>query len=157
MSTLIIYATKHDSTLQYAETIKKQMDNKADLVLAKKSHDIDVNNYDTIIIGSAVYAGRIMGSVKKFIKHNLDSLLKKQIGLYICCMEKGEKAMKELEDNYPETIRKHAKALGTFQGGFNFDDMNFLEKAIIKKVSGTTESVSFFSEDPVKDFVDKLK
>ncbi len=156
MSALIIYASKHQSTEKYAELIRDQM-NDTTLVHAKKSGSIDLKAYDTVIIGSAVYAGRILGSVKKFVKKNLDTLLTKKAGLFICCMEKDDKAMKELEDNYPENLRHHAKALGTFRGGFNFDDMNFLEKTIIKKVSGNTESVSFFSEEAVKPFVDQLK
>ncbi len=131
--------------------------NDATLIHAKKTGTIDLNTYDTIIIGSAVYAGRILGSVKKFINKHTDTLLAKKTGLFICCMEKDDKAMKELEDNYPENLRNHAKALGTFRGGFDFDDMNFLEKVIIKKVSGNTKSVSYFSEAPVKAFTEKLK
>lgn len=157
MSTLIIYATKHQATLKYAETIKDQIKDEVELILAKKSKNINLNQYDTVIIGSSVYVGKILGSAKKFIKNNLDMLLTKKVGLFICCMEKDEKAMKELEENYPKSLINHAKALGTFRGGFDFDRMNFLEKAAIKKISGNTESISFFTEEPVKTFVDKLK
>ena len=78
-------------------------------------------------------------------------LLKRKIGLFICCMEKDEKAQRQLNSAYPKELINHAAVAGIMGGEFNFDKMNFLEKAIIKKVAGVTESVSRVSvEDAVK-------
>ncbi|MDY6801220.1 MAG: hypothetical protein SVU94_08360 [Bacteroidota bacterium] len=45
-------------------------------------------------------------------------------------MEEGEKAREQFKNAYPESLR--SKAIdGHFGGEFNFDKMNFFEKAII--------------------------
>ena len=157
MKTLIVYATRHGCTKTCAEKIRSVLPRGADLVTIKESGDIALEAYDAVAIGGSIHAGRIQGSVKKFCDRRQDVLLKKKVGLFLCCMEEGEKAKKEFEDNFPQALRNHASAKGIFGGAFDFDRMNFLERAIVKKVAGVRNSVSKISDQAIAEFVGKMK
>ncbi|MCI0471420.1 MAG: flavodoxin, partial [Candidatus Aminicenantes bacterium] len=57
---------------------------------------------------------------------------------------------------YPEDLRKHAAVTGFFGGEFKFESMNFLQKAIIKKVANTSESVYKLDRESIRQFADAL-
>ena len=46
-------------------------------------------------------------------------------------MEKAETAQTQLENAYPKDLMDHAIACDFFGGEFNFEKMNFIEKAIV--------------------------
>jgi menaquinone-dependent protoporphyrinogen oxidase len=72
-------------------------------------------------------------------------------------MEEGEKAQVQFANAYPAELREHASATGLFGGEFNLDMMNFLEKAIVKKVAGVTDNVSKINEEQIKKFAAVMK
>jgi len=156
MKTLIIYATTHGCTQSCAEKLKTQLAGEVDLVNLKDSDEIRVDDYDRVMVGGSIHAGRIQGRVVRFCTKNLSTLLKKKTGLFLCCMEKGEKAKKQFEDAFPAELRRHASASGLFGGGFDFTRMNWIEKAIIKKVSHVTESISNMDEEAITRFAREM-
>jgi|GEM_PF-293494 menaquinone-dependent protoporphyrinogen oxidase len=156
MKTLIIYATTHGCTQSCAEKLKAQLAGEVDLVNLKGSGKIKVDDYDRVMVGGSIHAGKIQGRVSRFCTDNLASLLKKKTGLFLCCMEKGEKAQKQFEDAFPAELRRHASASGLFGGGFDFSRMNWIEKAIIKKVAHVTESVSNTDKEAIARFAREM-
>ena len=111
-----------------------------------------IDTYDTVIIGGSIHAGMLQRSVKKFCNDHTKILLRKKVGLFLCCMEEGEKAEKQFNDNYPQILRDHASAKGTFGGEFIFEKMNIIAKSIVKKVANIGHSVSKISEESIKQF-----
>lgn len=157
MKTLIVYATKYGSTKTCAEKIKNQLKNDVDLVDIKKQKNPEINDYTTIIIGGSMYAGRIQKQIKKFCTANINNLLQKKIGLYICCMYEGNQAEQQFKEAFPESLQQHAAARGILGGALNFNKMNFLEKTIIKKISGVEKSLSSISEEKISSFINDLQ
>ena len=94
--------------------------------------------------------------LKKFCEKNLEILARKNLGLFICCMEEGEKTREQFDAAFEEDMRGHATALGMFGGEFDFSRMNFLEKKVIRKVADITESVSKIDEDRIDRFVESM-
>lgn len=156
MKTLIVYQSSHGCTEKCAEKVKSGLTGEIEVVNLKKNSRVDIAPYDTVIVGGSIHAGRIQGKVKGFCSRNQEALLTKKLGLYICCMEE-ERDQEEFDANYPEVLRNHATAKGIFGGEFDFDRMGFIAKAIVKKVAGTTESVSKIREDAIKKFVEEIR
>jgi len=156
MSTLIVYATRHGCTEKAVEILKDKLEGDITAVNVKENKNPDLSPFATVIIGGSIHAGQIQGKIKKFCKKSLDILKQKRLGLFLCCMEDGEKAQAQFDEAYPVELRKHAAA-GLFGGEFNFDMMNFLERAIIKKIAGVTDSVSKMKEDQIKQFAAAMK
>ncbi len=115
-----------------------------------------LDDFQTIILGGSIRIGSIQKRMKKFCEKNLEELLKKKIGLYICCMFEGDTATGQLNGAYPEVLRDHATATGLFGGELEFGKMNVFEKMIIKQVANISVDVSKFNEAAVKKFCEKI-
>jgi menaquinone-dependent protoporphyrinogen oxidase len=157
MKTLIVYATKHGCTEKCAYRLKENLSGEIELANLKNKPKHRIEEYDTVLIGGSIHAGRIQKSVPKFCKTHLGSLLKKKIGLFICCMEKGEKAEEQFGKAFPKELQDHAKAKGCFGGALDFDKMNFIEKAILKKVANIEKSISDISEKSIQKFISEIR
>lgn len=156
MKTLIAYCSHHGCTEKTAIELKQNLGTKVDLCNLKKDIVSDLNEFDRIIIGGSIHAGRIQKRVKDFCDRNLQLLLEKEIGLFICCMEEGETAQHELQQSFPEALLMAAKAKDCFGGEFNFQKMNFLEKMIVKKIAHVKESTSNVDHSKIQNFSKKM-
>jgi len=156
MSTIIAYVTSHGCTEKAAQMLAEQLKDEVNLVNLKKSSRPDLSAFDTIIIGGSIHAGRIQGRVKRFCQDHLDTLKQKRLGLFLCCMEEGDTAQKQFDEAFPAELRTHAAAAGLFGGEFDFDKMNFIQRAIIKKIAGTSENVSKIKKDNIHQFAAAL-
>jgi len=156
MKTLITYCTRHGCTEKVAKQIRDFLGDEATLYNLKDKKQVDPTTFDRIIIGGSIHAGQIQKKVKKFYTENLDLLLQKELGIFICCMEEGEKAEQELQDVFPDTLLSHAKATACLGGEFNFEKMNFLEKMIVRKVAKVDRSVSNIKNDTIRLFSDQM-
>ena len=152
MKILIIYASSHGCAAQAAARLQNELAGEVKVQNLKDKTPVFVNAFDRIIIGGSIHAGAIQGNVKKFCRNNLHTLMEKEIGLFICCMDK-EKAQQQFDSAFPEALRNHARASGLFGGAFDFERMNFLQKTIIKKISGIQESVQDLNEAAIQEFI----
>lgn len=142
MKTAILYASSHGTSLKVAEHIAQKLENTAvKLINLKKLRNPDVSEYDTIIIGCSIHAGNIQNVVKKFFENNKSSLLSKSIALFLCCMNEPEKET-QFERVFPEWLRTYSVCNIIAGGEFLFEEMNFFEKAIVRKVSKIDSTVS---------------
>ena len=156
MKTLIIYCTTHGFTEKVVNEIKTFIGGNVSLCNLKKETAPDVNLFDRVIIGGSIHAGQIQKKIREFCKSNQESLLKTELGLFICCMEEGKKAYEELEQVYPKALIQHAKATACLGGAFNFEKMNFLEKFIVRKVAKVSKSISKEDHESVRVFSNKM-
>jgi menaquinone-dependent protoporphyrinogen oxidase len=154
--TLIVYASKHGTTEKAVEVLKQSF-LEATICNLKKDTCPSIESFDRIIVGGSIRAGRIQKEISIFCQKNLDSLLQKEVGLFICCMYEGEKAESQFIQAFPEELRRVVRAKGIFGGELLFEKMDFLEKAVIKKISGIKQSVSRFNPDEIKDFARKFQ
>ncbi|MFZ7133943.1 MAG: flavodoxin domain-containing protein [Eubacteriales bacterium] len=164
MNTIIIYATKHGTVHQCASQLSKAISGKVDLYRINKDNFPDLSQYDAVIIGGSIYAGRIQKEIKEFCNENISELMRKKIGLFICCMLQ-ENAQTNLKQSFPEDLFNAAIAKDCFGGEMKFSDMNFLEKTITKMVSKSnvkkdsqevnmdmTKDISMISEENIQRF-----
>jgi len=156
MKTLIAYCTTHGCTEKNAHELKNFLGEDVTLVNLKKEINPDIENYERVIIGGSIHAGQIQKKIKLFCNNNLEQLKYKELGLFICCMEEGRTAQKQLQDAYPEELYYKAKATGCFGGEFNFEKMNFFEKLIVKKVAKVEKSTTKINQKAIKSFSKKM-
>lgn len=156
MKIAIIYSTKHGCADKCARTLANEIDTNTALINLELSTDVNLDAFNTIILGGSIHAGAINKRIKKFIDNYEDILLTKKLGLFLCCLFEGEKALKQFQDAYPETLRNKAIAHGLFGGELDFEKMNFFEKAIVKKVANIEESTSMINYSNIKEFAKKI-
>ena len=156
MSALIVFMTKHGCTEKSAGILKEHISGEVAFVNLKQEKNPNLSRHDTIIIGGSIHAGRIQNGVRRFCERNMETLLGKRLGLFICCMYEEETAEKQFEEAYPEDLRRHAAATGLFGGEFDFQKMNFIERKIVKKVAKVEESVSRIDHEAIQEFAAKM-
>jgi menaquinone-dependent protoporphyrinogen oxidase len=157
MKTAIVYTTKHGCTDKCAHTLANNLEKETSLFNIELEDDINLDHFDTVIVGGSIHAGMINKKIKSFINKNLALLLEKKIGLFLCCMYEGDQALEQFRNAFPEPLRNKAEAHGLFGGEFEFEKMNFLEKAIVKKVANVEHSVSNINYANIKAFAEKIK
>jgi menaquinone-dependent protoporphyrinogen oxidase len=156
MKTLIIYSTNHGSTADAARRIKEKIGSDAIAVDVKEDPTHDLAPYDEVIIGGSIHAGSIQRTIRKFCKANESVLLRKRLGLFISCMYEGDRAREQFERAFPKALREHSIAHGYFGGVLDFEKMNFVERAIVRKVEGVTETVRKIDHAAMDAFAEKM-
>jgi len=156
MSTLIAFASKYGFTKTCAEILAKKLEGKVDICDLRSNHP-DLTKYDKVIIGGSIYAGKIRKPVKSFCSDNQNTLKDKKTGLFICGMAKEDDAQKQLESSFPKELFATAAAKGFFGGECNYNKMNFIEKFIMKKITGSDQSQSRIAEENITRFAGLMR
>ncbi|MCL2245835.1 MAG: flavodoxin domain-containing protein [Lentimicrobiaceae bacterium] len=159
MKTIIIYTSKHGTTEKVAIAIAEKLKETHEVTLCSlnKNAQPDISNFDTVILGTPIYAGQASKKMKVFCQTHESILLQKKTGLFVCGMDPDKnKQEQELSNAYSEALRKQAAATGFLGGAFLFELMNFFERFIIKRIVKTTTSVERIENEAVERFVGKL-
>lgn len=104
MNGVIIYKGKYNSTWQYAEWLAAEL--KMPIALSENIGKEQLQNYNTVILGSPVYMGKLL--IKKWMKQNIAALQGKKIFLFVVSgtpANQKEKLQKYLQVSVPGEIR----------------------------------------------------
>ncbi|TCT15376.1 menaquinone-dependent protoporphyrinogen oxidase [Natranaerovirga pectinivora] len=137
---LIVYGTKYGSAEKCVDKLLGALKDPTDVCNIQKMSGIDLGKYDTVIIGGSIYMGNIQKEIKTFCSQNLEVLKSKKIALFICCMQTGENAYKQLENAYPKELIEVAKDKKVFGGEINTKKLGFFDRFITKMVSKASNS-----------------
>jgi len=135
MSTLIAYSSTLGCTEQCASKLKEGLGAGVELIRISRRTKFDLEPYESIIIGGSIHAGMIQRSVFRFCEIYLDSLLQKQVGLFVCCMDPDADEKELIARAFPERLVEHALASGFFGGELNIKKMNLLQKIMTRKAA----------------------
>lgn len=142
MKTGIIYATKYSTTERIARLIKDKINSGCvQLINLENGSEVDLSLFDRIVLGTPIYAGLPMKSMKDFCKKYNDALSVKPLYTFISGMEtNADKRTLEMVNAYPYSLRIHASGNYFLGGSFQFEKMTFMERMIVKYVSKKNES-----------------
>ena len=161
MKTLIIYGTKHGTTKKIVNMIAKKMkvSDDVEIVNVKDIKNYNLRVFDRVIIGGSIHAGDIQKNIKKFCEENKDELKEKQLGLFITCMFKDKEVQEEqLNKAYSKELRDASKTYSILGGEFLFEEMNFIEKMMVKIIAKTNKTISKIDKNAIDKFTkDMLK
>ena len=156
MKTAIVFSSNHGTTEKASQLLKKQLKGDVDVINLKESSNLSLKDYDSVILGSSIYAGSVKSKLKQFIKQNQRDLMTKKIGLFLCCMYEGDKAAKQFETAYPKELRELSVSNGLFGGEFILTNLNFFERKIIKMIDGVTTDVSKLDVQEIQKFANRF-
>jgi menaquinone-dependent protoporphyrinogen oxidase len=157
METAIIYYSKHGTTKKVADMLASKLKVDKTFIDFKINKSPIIEKYDSIILGSPIYAGNSSKKMKNFCIQNIEYLKSKPIGLYVCGMEKDEiKQQEELERAYPLELIEKAKTKQFLGGEFLFENMNLFERIIIKKIAKTDKTVSSINYENLDMFIEEF-
>ena len=164
---LIIYSTTDGHTLEICQRLKEvieKQDHQVTLISIDDETDVDLKQFDKIVIGASIRYGKHSRKVYDFIKRNILILDSKPNAFFSVNV-----VARKPEKNQPETnpyLRKflrqitwQPKELAVFAGKLDYPRYNFRDRQIIRFIMWMTKGptdpgtvVDFTSWKQVEDF-----
>jgi menaquinone-dependent protoporphyrinogen oxidase len=156
MKTLILFSTKYGSVEKTARLLAGKLE--GDTVIRNINEGPpELDGYDNIIFGGSIYVGKIQNELKFFISDNLDTLLAKNVGLFVNAGEPDELEMKkQLDNSFPRELLDKAVAVGVFGHAVDLTKVTLIEKILLRLLKGVKASYEQFYEDRIAQFADKI-
>jgi menaquinone-dependent protoporphyrinogen oxidase len=137
MKLLITVASKHGSTAEIASALRRELvDDGFECDLVPPLDATDPKQYDAVIIGSAVYAGRWMASARKYAQKHAKALVDMPVWLF-SSGPVGDPP-KPGEDDVVElgTLISAVQPIEhrVFAGKIDADSLNLIEKTVLRAV-----------------------
>jgi menaquinone-dependent protoporphyrinogen IX oxidase len=130
--TMVMYYSKYGSTKRYAEWIASELN--GDIYCIKNVNKNILEKYDTLILGSGLYAGKIEGI--NLLKYNYEALKYKKLVLFTCGLADYSKIEninainKRLEKVFPKNIKENIK-IYYLRGGINYKELSLKHKIMM--------------------------
>lgn len=155
LNTLIVYATKHGCSETCAKILSQKLTGNVDLYNLKEERAPILATYEQVIIGGSIYMGKIQKEVHDYCTKNMNLLLDKKIGLFVCGML-FERANEELNHSFPNELLTRAIAKEFFGGEFKFNRMNFFDRLVVEKVAKVNNDLSQILEENITRFIELM-
>jgi menaquinone-dependent protoporphyrinogen oxidase len=83
MTVLVTYATNRGSTREVAEAVATTLQEHGFHVDVRRAGEVDdVTAYDAVVLGAAIYMGRLHGDARKLLKRQRDALAARPLAVF---------------------------------------------------------------------------
>ena len=133
---LVVYGSKYGCAKDCAEKLAAKLKGEVKVVDAKAVDADALEAADTVVIGGSMYAGKMRKEIPEFCRANLDTLLKKRVALFVCCLT-PDSALDYFAQSFPAELIQRAIAKEDFGGELHGDGLGFFDSmvtAVLKKV-----------------------
>ncbi|MCL2632580.1 MAG: flavodoxin domain-containing protein [Coriobacteriia bacterium] len=155
MKTLILYSTKHGSTAVVAQHIASGIDDTVMHDLKKGEHPV-LADFDCIIVGSAIYAGKILEQAQLFLAQNTAMLCSKRLGLFLCGMG-AEAQAGAFTANFSPELLDAARAIAFLGGVFDPAKASFFERLIMRAVGKMSSYTDIIDDNAISRFTAEMR
>lgn len=157
MKTLIVYSTSETCTTKTVNELARKLAGEIEKVDLQKDFYPILKSFDRIIIGGSIQSGHIDRRVTEFCHLFYEDLKNKEVGLFICCSDSPEVARHEIRYAFPEEIHQLAKTEAIFRSSLNFDDLNLIEKMMVKRIAKFRQSALKPDECSIEQFAIRME
>ncbi len=156
--TLIAYGTRYGSTEECFDILINELADKNVKIINLKTakEEVNLNDYEKIIIGGPINAGKLNKHVRKFAEKNVQALLNKKIGLFITHIEPEDSAVKYFNASFPLKLVEKAVVKSCFGGALYFERLSALERPILKMITKTSENFNHINKENIIEFAKKI-
>ncbi len=168
MQNLIIYSTTDGQTISIAEKIGEVLENSI-VISITDAESLNLNDFETIVIGASIRYGKHKPEVYKFIKDNLGILDAKKNAFFSVNVV-ARKPEKNTPDTNPymqkflELSKWSPKSLSVFAGKIDYPQYKFVDKQMIRFIMWMTKgptdingTFEFTDWKKVESFAEELK
>jgi menaquinone-dependent protoporphyrinogen oxidase len=134
MTVLVTYASKHGSTKGIAEAIGERLRQRGVDAVVRPVRDVaDVERYDAVVVGSAVYLGSWMKDALSFLDRNAEVLRRIPVWLF----SSGPTAADPMDRAVSVKQLRRLDAVGAndhhlFRGALDPEGLGLLERGAVK-------------------------
>ncbi len=157
MSILILYRSKHGTVEEVVKMMKNISGERVD-IKRLDSHITGsiIEKYDSLILGGSIHMGRAQKRVIRFARQYSHFFAEKKSGIFLCTLTDPGKSDHYIKETFPEEVTSAVNAVGLFGGAVKFNKMNFIERAMMKKISGKDKNFSTIDTDRIAAFIESF-
>jgi menaquinone-dependent protoporphyrinogen oxidase len=150
---LLAYATKYGTVERVAERVRENLSVPCDLYNLKSTPSPPIEQYDVVLTGGSIYAGRIRPQVTRFCDQNQNALLARKVGLFISCLFDQERGEQQLQDNFPGWLLAHAFGRYNVGGAVHFSRLRLVDRLIMQKVGKVNSDLDQVHDEVIDQMV----
>lgn len=159
METVVIFASKNGYTRECAQQVALGLGsegNNAQIAdIRREAKHIDLNAFDTVVIGGGIHAGSQSGALRRYCTKHEAQLRTKRLGLFVCGTD-VEHQEKQISDSFPQSLLDVAVAKGWFGGRIIFDEQKGIMRFMLKKILKGEKDVHEERPEAIETFVSTL-
>jgi menaquinone-dependent protoporphyrinogen oxidase len=156
MKILIVYMSKHGTTQKAVKHLQHLLYGHDMTIVNLEYEEVEnLEEYTHIMIGGSIHLGFVQAKITGFCRKNLDTLLKKHVGLFLCCMDK-DNIDHLFENSFPSELVQHAIIKKRFGGELLPGKMNFFTRFLAKRFGGVKKDVHQLDINSINEFVRKM-
>lgn len=128
MNALVVYESRYGSTQQYAEWIADEAD--ADVVAAEELSPEALGEYDVIVFGGWIHAGKLQGA--DFIIDNWNTLMEKRVAVFSVSGKSpdSESTKEAIQSSLPDEFREGIECFSV-PGRLIYSNLRLLDRLLI--------------------------
>ena len=171
---LICYGSRYGTTTEVVQEMKKTAEglgvSTETVFLKKEKPSSSLYDYDLVVIGSGIAAGRWTNEPLNFIKNNIEDLARQKTALFVVCGDAGNpdrcnEAQKMYLDSISEQYPGFSPISTALIGGvFDFKKYNFAVRALVKKIVRSNlppgeelpEKIDYRNWDKIREWTQEL-
>ena len=158
MRVLILYGSKTGTTESCALKIKEAMPgNDVSVVNLKKRFKGALSDYDSVIVGTPLYMGKMSHHVERFYHEYGQAILNSKLHLFVCGLARGEEGVELLKKQVPPKIFSHATQVKQLGGDVLIDKLNPVYKFIMKKILAESKPELGLLDEEIKAFASNIQ
>ncbi|MDO4511657.1 MAG: flavodoxin domain-containing protein [Bacteroidales bacterium] len=156
-TTAIVYCTKYGTAQKISQAIREALCGSTEVSLfhLHDGADVDVANFDTVVLLTSIYAGKPRKEMTAFCSRHEGELLQKRLFVAICGMDKGN-AIKEIETAYSPALIHHAADAVFFEGEYRLKQMHWPDRLLLRLFFKVKEPLLRDYSHDVKILTDKI-
>jgi menaquinone-dependent protoporphyrinogen oxidase len=168
LNVLVIYASTHGHTGRIAGRIAedlRQVGHRADLREVGDARKVDPRDYDLVIVGASVHAGRHQREIASWVKHNAQSLNAMPSAFFSVSLTAAEDSARaqslaaELAQRFGHEAGWAPQLTTTFAGALQYREYGFFTRRLIRRMAmshghtgDTSRNVDFTDWEAVETF-----
>jgi menaquinone-dependent protoporphyrinogen oxidase len=132
LRTLIAYRTKYGTAAACARILLEKIGGDTVLADLADARDVNVREYDVVLVGGSIYGGKVQRTVVSFCERNRAALLQRNVGVFLCCLYQGEDALMQLQSAFPDWLLAHAFARALPGGEIHYNRLTLLDRLLVR-------------------------
>lgn len=136
MNTLIVYTSRYGSTKDSVQKLAASIHGTVDMVDICREKIPELGQYQVVIVGGPVMAGRVPRKIRSFVKKYATELASRKLGLFVAALARYDRAMEYLAGSFPAQLRAQAFACETFGGLLELGKVNVIHRIMLKRFAG---------------------
>lgn len=142
-SFLILYGTGEGQTAKVAERIATTISERGHVASAIDVRDrpdsFTLEEYDTVVVGASIHAGKHQDEVRDFVIDNRDALSGMPTAFFQVSLSSANEEKREEDAGYVESFLTETgwrpDRIGQFGGALRFSEYGFLKRLMMKQIA----------------------